>query len=331
MATKIGIVGATGVVGGMFLSILEEYKIDCELKLFASSKSAGKKIRVFNKVHIVESLKDGCFEGLDFCLFSGGKEASVQHARRAIKEGAVVIDNSSAFRMTEDVPLIIPECNIELAYHSTLIANPNCSTTQAVIPLKALFDAFGLLSVEYTTYQSVSGSGAQGVNDLIATRNGHTNSYYPHNISETVIPEIDVFVGDGYTLEEHKMINETKKILNLDIPISATCVRVPIERGHVVQMKVVLNKVTTVDEVKEVLSKYPGLVLVDNPGNHEYPTTVMARDNDLVYVGRIRKDKVTKNAFLIYTASDNLRKGAASNTIQIMQRIMEWRTINESS
>ncbi len=331
MPTKIGIVGATGAVGSMFLSILEEYKIDCDLRLFASSKSAGTKIRVFGKVYIVETLREGCFKGLDYCLFSGGKEASLEYARSATDEGVIVIDNSSAFRMTEGVPLVIPECNIDLAYNSKLIANPNCSTTQAVIPLKALFDAYGLLSVEYTTYQSVSGSGAQGVKDLIDTRNGYSSSFFPHNISETVIPEIDLFCEDGYTLEEHKMINETRKILNVDIPISATCVRVPIERGHVVQMKVVLDKETSVDKVKETLKTYPGLVLVDNPDKHEYPTTVMSRGNDSVFVGRIRKDKVTKNAFLIYTASDNLRKGAASNTIQIMMKIIEWRRVNESS
>lgn len=325
---NIGIVGATGVVGRMFLRVLEEYNVDCTLRLFASPKSKGKTIKAFGEDLVVEVIKEGSFVGLDYCLFSAGKNSSLKYAPQAVREGAIVIDNSSAYRMDELVPLVVPECNIEEAYDATLIANPNCSTTQAMLPLYVLNRDFGLQSVEYNTYQSVSGSGINGISDLKATRNGEKESFYPYNISRTVIPEIDLFTEDGYTLEEHKMIFETNKILSTSIPVSATCVRVPIERGHVVQMKVVLTKPATLEEVRNSLTGFDGMLLVDDPINHLYPTTTMADDNDLVYVGRIRKDKVTENAFLIYTASDNLRKGAASNTIQIMLGLMKH---NESS
>ncbi len=325
---NIGIVGATGVVGNLFIRVLEEYGVKCTLKLFASPKSVGKKIEAFGKMYTVEEIKDGSFSGLDYCLFSAGAGTSKKYAKQATSEGTVVIDNSSAYRMDPDVPLVIPECNIHSAYETSLIANPNCSTTQAILPLDALHKAFGLKSVEYTTYQSVSGSGINGINDLLHTRKGESQNFYPHNITETVIPEIDVFMEDGYTKEEYKMMFETNKILGTNIPVSATCVRVPILRGHVVQMKVVLQDKTTVDEVREVIQGYKGIILKDNPKNHEYPVTTEAINNDAVYVGRIRSDKVTPNAFLIYTASDNLRKGAASNSVQIMLELINR---NESS
>ncbi len=320
---NVGIVGATGVVGNLFIKVLEEYKVDCELRLFASSKSRGKKIEAFGKTYKVEEIKEGCFSGLDYCLFSAGAGTSLQYAKQAAKEGAVVIDNSSAYRMDPNVPLVIPECNINTAFEASIIANPNCSTTQAILPLDALNKAFGLLSVEYTTYQSVSGSGINGLNDLFETRKGRKESFYPHNITETVIPEIDIFLEDGYTKEEHKMIFETNKILGTKIPVSATCVRVPIERGHVVQMKVVLKKNSSIEKVRSVIADYSGIILRDNPKKHEYPVTTEAANNDAVYVGRIREDKVTPNAFLIYTASDNLRKGAASNSVQIMLELIK--------
>lgn len=325
MSINIAIVGATGLVGRTFLKVLEEYQIGIKtVKLFASERSKGKKIEFLGKSYTVETIEKGSFVGLDFALFSAGAETSKRYANQAVSEGCIVIDNSSAFRMDDNVPLVVPEVNIEDAYNQMIIANPNCSTIQCMLPLKQLNNLYGIQSIEYNTYQAVSGSGQKGVDDLIKTQNGETPSFYPYNINQTCIPQIDVFLEDGYTKEEHKMMNETRKILHdNDIKISATCVRVPVKHSHAVSIRVTLNSGTSVEQIKHDFSNIKGLVLLDDPKNQIYPVATISNDTDDVYVGRIRQDKIHDNTFLLYTVADNIRKGAASNAVQIMLGVME--------
>ena len=221
--------------------------------------------------------------------------------------------------MDEDCALVVPEINIDDIYSkSKIIANPNCSTIQSVLPLKPLSDKFGLKRVVYTTYQAVAGSGQKGIDDLQRTKNGEAPEFYPYDISKTCIPEIDSFLDGGYTKEEMKMVNETRKILHLDnLPITATCIRVPVEVCHGVMIQVELEKEFTIDEVKTALASQEGVVVYDDVKNHIYPNSVVAKDNDSVYVGRIRKDISTQNGLLLYCVADNVRKGAASNAVQI--------------
>ena len=324
MAKNIAIVGATGLVGSTFLQVLEEKNIDINtLKLFASPKSAGKKIMFNNQEYTVEVIKENSFTGIDYALFSAGGNASLQYAPQAVKEGAIVIDNSSAFRMDKNVPLVVPEVNLDAVKDSKLIANPNCSTIQVVGPLQILKEAYGLVSVEYNTYQAVSGSGINGLTDLENTQKGSDPQFYKYNISKTCIPQIDVFLEDGYTKEEHKMMNETRKILNDEsILVSATCVRVPVANSHAVSVKATLAKEVNVKEIKRLFAEDDRVILVDNIDNELYPVATLSNGTDNVYVGRIRKDKLNKNSVLFYTVADNIRKGAASNAIEIMLGLM---------
>ena len=322
---NIAIVGATGLVGSTFLKIIDEYNISFNnIKLFASLKSKGKKITFKNKEYSLNILEDGCFKNIDFVLFSAGGVVSKQYAKQAVSEGAIVIDNSSAFRMDENVPLVVPEVNMSDAYQKNLIANPNCSTIQCVVPLYVLDNNFGIESIEYNTYQAVSGAGIKGINDLVSS-NGKFEKHFPYDIKETCIPHIDMFMEDGYTKEEHKMMNETRKILHNDnILISATCVRVPVLNSHAVSIRVVLKNDFTVDAIRNIMKSTKGIVVLDEPENNIYPTSIQANGNDNIFVGRIRKDKVNKKAVLLYVVSDNIRKGAASNTVQIMKGIMDY-------
>ena len=317
---NVAVVGATGLVGRTFLKVLEEYDFPINnLVLYASARSAGKKVLFKGVEYEIVELTHDAFDNIDIALFSAGGSVSLEYAPIAESKGAVVIDNSSAWRMDENCALIVPEINIEDAYtKSNVIANPNCSTIQSVLPLKPLLDKFGLKRVVYTTYQSVSGSGQKGVNDLQNCKNGQSPEFYPYDISKTCIPEIDSFLDDGYTKEEMKMVNETRKILHVDdLPISATCIRVPVESCHGVMIQVELEKEFTIEEVKEALSAYPGIVLYDDPKNHIYPNSIVATGNDQVYVGRIRKDLSCSNGILLYSVADNIRKGAAANAVQI--------------
>ncbi|MCF6205798.1 MAG: aspartate-semialdehyde dehydrogenase, partial [Sulfurovum sp.] len=318
---NIAILGATGLVGSTFLKILDEYQIPINnLRLFASKNSLGKKITFQGKEFPIEVVNEFSFKGIDFALFSAGKHISKKYAEQAIASGAIVIDNSSIWRMDPNVPLVVPEINISDAYNESLIANPNCSTIQAVIPLKALQNKFGIKSVSYTTYQAVSGSGFKGIKELEDTLSGKTNNNYPHNISKTCIPHIDTFLEDGYTNEEHKMINETKKILHQEeLLVSATCVRVPVLNSHAVSINVILEKEFDLSEIYESFNNQKGIVVKDDVLNNIYPLSTYSNDNDNVYVGRIRKDKANKNGLLFYCTGDNIRKGAASNAVQIMQ------------
>ncbi len=325
---NFAVVGATGLVGRTFLKVMEEYALPVNsLKLFASAKSVGKTLTFNGKEYQVEALKEGCFKGVDFALFSAGGDVSDIWAPIAEKEGAIVVDNSSRWRMDESCALIVPEINYEdYKGKSKIIANPNCSTIQSVLPLKPLDDAFKLTKVHYTTYQAVAGSGEKGIEDLRRCKAGETPKFYPYDISKTCIPEIDVMMDNGYTKEEMKMVNETRKILhNENLKISSTCIRVPVERGHGVMIEAEFEKEVDIETAKEVMAAYEGIKVVDDLKNHIYPVSTMAIGNDDVYVGRIRKDLASENTLLFYTVADNVRKGAASNAVEIVKKMIEER------
>jgi len=323
---NISVVGATGLVGRMVLKVMEEYNLPVNnLRLFASKNSTGKTLIFHQKEYKVEELKEGCFKETNYVIFSAGAEVSKVWAKVASSEGAIVVDNSSCFRMDDDVALIVPEINI-LDYHghSKIIANPNCSTIQCVLPLKPLDEIYHLKRIIYTTYQAVSGSGKKGLDDLKRTEDGYKNEFYPYNISKTVIPEIDLFNEDGYSKEEMKMVNETRKILhNPNIKISSTCVRVPIERSHAVSILCEFEKEPDLDEVRKILENTESVVLLDKPKEHIYPVSTLSTGNDKVYVGRIRKDLSSEKGLYLYTVADNLRRGAASNAVLIVKRLIE--------
>jgi aspartate-semialdehyde dehydrogenase len=319
---NIAIVGATGLVGQKFLEIIDEYQINVEgLKFFASEKSRGKTILFQDKEYLVETIKNGSFSNIDYALFSAGGSVSIKYAKQANSEGAIVIDNSSAWRMDKDVPLVVPEVNLSDAYGKKLISNPNCSTIQCVVPLKVLDEEYGIKSIEYNTYQAVSGAGQKGLNDLLDSNH---EQYFPYDIKETCIPQIDVFLEDGYTKEEHKMIDETRKILHhKHVAVSATCVRVPVPNSHGVSIRVTLNKEYDLKDIRELFKNQKSIIVLDNPSKLEYPLSTIANGNDFIYIGRIRRDKINQNTLLFYTVADNIRKGAASNALQIMKGLID--------
>ena len=323
---NVAVVGATGLVGSTFLKVLAEYKFPIEkLTLFASERSAGKQVEYDGQLYTVQALKEGCFEGIEIALFSAGGSVSEKWAPEAEKSGAVVIDNSSAWRMNPDCALIVPEINLnDFDNARKIVANPNCSTIQSVLPLKPLNDKFGLKRVVYTTYQAVSGSGQKGRDDLARTLRGEDPQFYPYNISKTCIPHIDVFTDNGYTKEEIKMVNETRKILHMpNLPVSATCVRVPVANAHAVSVMVELEKPFTLEEVRNAFASYEGIEVMDDVKNLIYPVSTVANGNDTVYVGRIRKDLSCENGLLFYAVSDNIRKGAAANAVQIAKGLIK--------
>ena len=317
---NVAVVGATGLVGRTFLKVLEEYDFPINnLILYASARSKGKIVEYRGKEYVVEELTKDSFDGVEIALFSAGGSISQEYAPIAEAKGAVVIDNSSAWRMDDECALVVPEINLDDIYTKRkIVANPNCSTIQSVLPLKPLSDKYGLKRVVYTTYQAVAGSGQKGVDDLRRTKEGQKPEFYPYDISNTCIPEIDSFLDDGYSKEEMKMVNETRKILHLEnLPVSATCIRVPVEVCHGVMIQVELEKEFDLEEVKQTLAAQEGIVLYDDPKNHIYPNSIVAKDKDQVFVGRIRRDISTKNGLLLYCVADNVRKGAASNAVQI--------------
>ncbi|KGF13913.1 aspartate-semialdehyde dehydrogenase [Peptostreptococcus sp. MV1] len=321
---NFAIVGATGLVGTKMIERLGESKLEVDnIYLMASSRSAGRVLQFRGQDVVVEELTDRSFDKeIDYAIFSAGGDTSRKFAPIAEARGIVVIDNSSAWRMEEDIDLIVPECN-EPKLKRKIIANPNCSTIQSVVPLKPLHDAFGLKRVAYTTYQAVSGSGKGGIDDLVNGQNGQEPKKYPHPIYNNVLPHIDVFLENGYTKEEMKMIDETKKILSLgdDVKITATCARVPVLNSHSVDINVTFKEDTSVEEIRKILRDAPGLVLVDEPDKNAYPTPLEASGSDEVYVGRIRRDISQDNTFYIWCVADNIRKGAASNAVQIAEML----------
>lgn len=319
---KIAIVGATGLVGRTALKVLEEKNIaNLDYVLFSSKKSAGTKLKFLNTDFIVRELTDSSFdEKFDFALFSAGAETSKHFAPIAASKGCIVIDNSSAFRMDDKVPLIVPEVNFEDAKnHHNIIANPNCSTIQAVVALKPLDDKFKIKRIVYSTYQAVSGAGKLGLQDL----EQHSTLKFQHPIYDNCLPQIDTFLVNHYTKEEMKMVNETRKILkHPELPITATAVRVPVTNCHGESINVVFEKSFKLTDIFNTLKSAPGIVVQDDIENNIYPISSNVNGHDEVFVGRIRKDFSIKNGLNLWIVADNLRKGAASNAIQIIEKMI---------
>lgn len=324
---KLAIVGATGLVGRTALKVLEEKNFpNFEYKLFCSKKSAGTKVKFMEKEYIANELTENSFnEGFNFAIFSAGGETSKKFAPIAASKGCIVIDNSSAFRMDKNVPLVVPEVNPDDIFWNTgIIANPNCSTIQAVVALKPLDNKYKIKRIIYSTYQAVSGAGVNALEDLHSQASYNNLKKFSHPIYNNCLPHIDVFMDDGYTKEEHKMINETKKILgNENLKITATTVRVPIENCHGESINIEFEKDFNLDDVKQLLKNSKGIVLYDDITKDIYPIATVANGTDNVYVGRLRRDFSQPNTLNMWCVADNIRKGAASNAIQIMQKIIE--------
>lgn len=321
---KLGIVGSTGLVGSVLLDILEKSNFDIEeLRLFASEKSKGKSINFRNKKYIVETINDNSFNFLDFVLFCSSASISKKYVPLALKNNCIVIDNSSCFRMDKQTPLIVPEINLEDIKDSKLISNPNCSTIQSVMALKPIYDLFGINKIIYSTYQAVSGAGVKGIKDYYSSLIYQKNEFFPYLITESLIPEIDNPMENNFTKEEIKMVEETKKILkDNDIDINATCVRVPLLRTHAVSIYLETSKELDLNLLKSKYLENKSIILLDDLKNHIYPVGEKALNNDLVYIGRIRKSLNNPKGLLLYVVSDNLRKGAASNMIQILEYLI---------
>lgn len=321
--TKIAVVGATGLVGSTILELLERRDIEFdEIIPFASARSEGIEIPFQDDTLTVRELtEEATSESFDYVLMSAGGETSKHFSPLFEENGAIVIDNSSAWRMDPEIDLVVPEVN-RASLNRKIIANPNCSTIQSVSPLKILQDAFGLERVAYTTYQSVSGSGLAGIEDMERGERGEEPLNYPKPIYNNVLPHIDDFLDNGYTKEEQKMIDETRKILDLpDLPVTATCVRVPVKSSHAIAINVTFKQSPTVEEVREVFKNKEGIILKDDPTNLEYPTPLDAAGEDGIFVGRIRKDDSLENTYHVWSVSDNILKGAALNAVQILQQL----------
>jgi len=325
---NIAVVGATGVVGSTFLKVLEERDFPFEnIYMMASARSAGKTVTFKGKEYVVEELTEHSFEkDIDIALFSAGGSTSEKYAPIAAKCGVTVVDNSSQWRMDPEVPLVVPEVNADdIKWNKGIIANPNCSTIQAMVVLKPLHDKYKIKRVIYSTYQAVSGSGVKGITDLEEGLKGNDKcEAYAHPIAGNCIPHIDVFTENGYTKEEMKMINETHKILNDDsIKVTATTVRVPVFDSHSESINIEFENPIDVDEVREVLANYPGIVVQDDPANNVYPLARNAAGTNEVYVGRIRRDFSVENGINLWCVADNIRKGAATNAIQIAEELIK--------
>lgn len=324
---NVAVVGATGLVGQTFLKVLKERKFPVEnLYLYASARSAGKVINWEGKDYTVIELKDeNIKDDIDVALFSAGGGISKEFAPKFRDKGAVVVDNSSAWRMDKDIPLVVPEANPEaLKNHGGIIANPNCSTIQVMPILKVLQDKYGLKRVVYSTYQAVAGAGKKGLDDLENNLQGKPSTNFPHQIAFNALPHIDVFLENGYTKEEEKMINETRKILNLpDLKVTATCVRIPVKFGHGVSVNVELEKPFELEDVIKAFEEKEGVIVQNDGKNNVYPMPIIAQDTDEVYVGRIRRDDTVDNGLNLWVVADNIRKGAATNTIQIAETLIK--------
>lgn len=335
----VAIVGATGAVGSQMKEQLIKRKFPIKhIKFLASARSAGKEIEFNGQQYIIEEATPEAFEGVDVAFFSAGGSVSASLAPEAAKRGAVVVDNTSHFRMHEDVPLVVPEVNREdLAKHNGIIANPNCSTIQMVVALQPIREKFGLSKVVVSTYQAVSGSGISAIEEL-RTQSAQWEKgkdveanilpaksdkrHFP--IARNVIPQIDVFTENGFTYEEMKMINETKKIMHLpELSVAATCVRVPVVSGHSESVYIEVEQEASVQEIFDALRNAPGVVLQDDITQQEYPMPIYVEGEDPVYVGRIRQDLDNKKGFHLWVVSDNLLKGAALNSIQIAEAMLE--------
>ncbi|MDA8175384.1 MAG: aspartate-semialdehyde dehydrogenase [Nitrospiraceae bacterium] len=326
----VAVVGATGAVGNEMIKVLEERDFPVSgLRLFASERSEGIKLEFGGSEFPVETLNENSFKGIDIALFSAGAERSKIWAPVAAKSGCVVVDNSSQWRMDPEVPLVVPEVNPgDLKKHKGIIANPNCSTIQMVVVLKPIHDAAGIKRVVVTTFQAVSGTGKKAMDELLKQTTDLLNfreiekNVYPHQIAFNVLPHIDKFMGNGYTKEEMKMVEETKKIMgDNSIAVTATCVRVPVFRGHSESVNIETRKKISPDETRAILSAAPGVVVYDAPGKNIYPLPVYAAGKDESFVGRIREDESIENGINLWVVSDNLKKGAALNAVQIAEKL----------
>lgn len=327
MNYNVAVVGCTGMVGRKFIEVLIERNFPVnEIYFYASSRSAGKILKFKDKDITVEELKEDNVKNkkIDFALFSAGGSISKEFASIFVKYGATVIDNSSAWRMDPEVPLVVPEVNPEdIKWNKGIIANPNCSTIQAVVALKPLYTKYGIKRIIYSTYQAVSGAGMGGYNDLFEGYKGVQPKKFPYAIAGNVLPHIDVFLENGYTKEEMKMIDETKKILHNDaLKITATTARVPVAYGHSESINVELNKEFDIKEIFELYKTAEGIILKDDVDNLIYPMPIDAAGHDEVYVGRLRRDFSLDNGLNLWVVADNIRKGAASNAIQIAECIV---------
>ncbi|MBI3794237.1 MAG: aspartate-semialdehyde dehydrogenase [Nitrospinae bacterium] len=331
MTTKlknVAVVGATGAVGNEMIETLEQRKFPVgNIRLLASANSAGKTLPFNGKEVTVEELTEDSFKGIEIALFSAGAERSKKFAPHAVKAGAVVIDNSSAFRMDAGVPLVVPEVNAHaIKLHKGIIANPNCSTIQMVVALNPLHKKAKIKRIVVSTYQSVSGAGQKGINELnnqvraLYSFQSVKKKAFPHQIAFNCLPQIDVFNPDGYTKEEQKMVNETRKIMEApEILVSPTAVRVPVFHAHSESVNVEFESDISPEEAKEILSKAPGCKVVDDPANFSYPLAIDAAGTDDVFIGRIRRDATVKHGLNMWIVSDNIRKGAALNAVQIAE------------
>lgn len=329
---NIAIVGATGMVGRTFLKVLEEVDLPAEsYTLLASSRSAGTKLTLKGKEYEVQELTENSFDGIDIALFSAGGSTSEKFAPIAASKGCLVIDNSSAWRMDPEVPLVVPEVNPEdIKKHKGIIANPNCSTIQAMVALRPLQLKYGIKRIVYSTYQAVSGAGLGGYNDLKNGINGEPPQKFNHPIFNNCLPQIDVFLPNGYTKEEMKMVNETRKILGDDnMRITATTVRVPVFDCHSESINVELEKPFDMAELRACLENAPGLVVQDDIENCVYPMACTAVGTNETYVGRIRRDESVENGVNLWVVADNIRKGAATNAVQIAQKFIEMEANGE--
>jgi aspartate-semialdehyde dehydrogenase len=322
----VAVVGATGLVGRKMIQVLQERRFPvASLRLLASAKSVGVRLPFNGAEYTVEELTQDSFKGIDIALFSAGASVSKQFAPHAVKAGTLVIDNSSAYRMDEGVPLVVPEVNRPMIFkHQGIIANPNCSTIQMVVPLKPLHDRWTITRIVVATYQSVTGAGKKGLSQLEEELAGRTakERKFPHQIAFNILPQVDIFLDDGYTKEEHKMMDETKKIMgDNSIRVNATCVRVPVWGGHSESVSVEFARPFDLTEAKNVLRCAPGVIVQDEPHAGMYPMPINAWEKDEVFVGRIRRDGTVPSGMTFWVVADNLRKGAATNAVQIAE---EW-------
>lgn len=331
---NVAVAGATGAVGNVMIKCLEERNFPvANLKLLASKRSAGKKLRFKgDEIEVQEMTKDS-FKDVDIALFSAGGGTSLEYAPIAAASGAVVVDNSSAWRMDPDVPLVVPEANPHAVAgykNKGIIANPNCSTIQMMVALAPIHRKFGIKRIVVSTYQAVSGSGKKAIDELLDQTRAKINfinydkKVYPHDISFNCLPHIDVFQDNGYTKEEMKMVNETRKILEDDkIGVTATAVRVPVYYGHSESVNIETKEYVSAKEVQEILKSSDGIKIVDNPSENVYPLAIDAAGKDSTFVGRIRQDESIDNGINMWVVADNIRKGAATNTVQIAELLID--------
>ncbi len=328
---RVAIVGATGLVGQEFIRVLEQRRFPMSsIRLYASDRSVGKRLKVNNQEIEVKKTAPDSFEGIDIALFSAGADISRQFSPLAARAGATVVDNSAAFRMEPDVPLVVPEINPgDIKDHRGIIANPNCSTIQMVVALYPLHKVNPIKRITVATYQSVSGTGSAAIEELrvqsrvILDGGKATPEVYPYQIAFNLLPEIDVFLDNGYTKEEWKMVEETRKIMHApDIAISATCVRVPVYVGHSEVVQAEFTRPMSVEEARHLLAQSPGVEVMDDPRTRLYPYPALAAGRDEVFVGRIRRDASHPNGLVLWIVSDNIRKGAALNAVQIAEELI---------